>query len=82
MWINKASLAFGRVLVLGHVGRVWVCGFLQKIYAKAYGLWNSGWIVGKVLLLELRSVFLEDAQIIDVTEILIPDILTMPAGGT
>lgn len=34
--------------------------------------------VGKVLLLELCSVFLEDSQIIDVTETLIPDILTLP----
>lgn len=42
--MNKASLAFGHVLVLGYVERVWVCGFLQKIHAKAYGLWNSGWI--------------------------------------
>lgn len=38
--------------------------------------------VGKVLLLELPSVFLEDSQIINVMETLIPDILTMPAGGT
>lgn len=38
--------------------------------------------VGKVMLLELPSVFLEDSQIIDVTKTLIPDILTMPAGGT
>lgn len=83
MWMNKASLAFGHVLVLGTWRGFGSVAFYRKYMQRlmAYGI-QAGFTdelpVGKVLLLELCSVFLEDSQIIDVTETLIPDILTLP----
>lgn len=83
MWMNKASLAFGYVLVLGTWRGFGSVAFYRKYMQRlmAYGI-QAGFTdelpVGKVLLLELCSVFLEDSQIIDVTETLIPDILTLP----
>ena len=81
--MNKASLAFGHVLVLGTWRGFGSVAFYRKYMQRlmAYGI-QAGFTdelpVGKVLLLELRSVFLEDSQIINVTETLIPDILTLP----
>lgn len=81
--MNKASLAFGHVLVLGTWRGFGSVAFYRKYMQRlmAYGI-QAGFTdelpVGKVLLLELCSVFLEDSQIIDVTETLIPDILTLP----
>lgn len=83
MWMNKASLAFGHVLVLGTWRGFGSVAFYRKYMQRlmAYGI-QAGFTdelpVGKVLLLELRSVFPEDSQVIDVTETLIPDILTLP----
>lgn len=66
--------------MLWDVERVWECCFHRKYMQRlmAYGI-QAGFTdelpVGKVLLLNCVLSFLEDSQIIDVTETLIPDIL-------